>query len=108
MVSFWKVKPARSKKYMEWIKTQPCCLTGFRATEYLGVDPHHEEQEGNSGTSTKACDSRCVPIRHDLHQRMENPGHSRASVWSEYGKSPEEEIERLKALWLQQGNKKFW
>jgi hypothetical protein len=107
MKTNFKVKPARSKKYREWIAKQPCCLTGHRATEYLGVDPHHENRAGESGTSTKPCDSRCVPVRHDLHNLMESPGHSRREVWEKYSKDPEKVIQQMQEKWLQD-HKKFW
>src|SRR6185369_14169729 len=102
----FKTKPARCRAYLDWIATQPCCLTGHRANDYLGVDPHHEEKKGNSGTSTKACDSRAVPIRHDLHVEMENPGSSRAAVWKRYNKDPERVIQQMQERWLTQGGKK--
>jgi hypothetical protein len=108
MITNFKIKPGRSRKFMDWIITQPCCLTGHRATEYLGVDPHHQNRPGESGTSTKPCDSRCVPIRHDLHVEMESPGHSRREVWERFNKDPENIIEQMKAKFLSEGGKKFW
>lgn len=102
-----KSRPSRSKKYQNWIVLQPCCLTGYRATEYLGVDPHHENRPGESGTSTKPCDSRCVPIRHDLHVMMESPGHSRKEVYARYGIDPEQVISKMQEKW-QQDHKIFW
>ncbi len=104
----FKVKPGRNKRYLKRISERPCCLTGDRATDWMGVDPHHEERPGHSGTATKACDSRAVPIRHDLHVKMETPGHSRASVFAEYGIDPEEVIKEMRLLWVEEGNLAFW
>lgn len=107
-MKFPKNKPARNKKYREWIRGQPCCLTGSRATEYMGIDPHHEPESGNSGMGTKCCDSRCLPIRHDLHERMEARDSSRKIVWARHNKDPEIEIQRMRKLWIDSGYDKFW
>lgn len=101
-------KPWRSKKYREYVTTLPCCLTGYRTTEYLGVDPHHQPPKGGGGKSTKVGDDRCIPIRHDLHVRMESPGHSRASVFAEYGVDPERVIDRVRAEWVRRGGRVEW
>lgn len=104
----WKVKPWRCKAYGLYVRTLPCALTGHRATEWMAVDPHHEERPGHSGTGTKACDSRQIPIRHDLHVLMESPGNSRAAVYARYGKDPEEIIGQTQEEWARRGNSKAW
>ena len=100
VVSFWKVIPWRSEAYRDFVISLPCALTGHLATDYLGVDPHHEQRKGHGGKSTKACDSRMIPIRHDLHLRMETRGNSRASVYAEFGKDPEQIVAETQAAWI--------
>jgi hypothetical protein len=99
-----KIKPARSPKYLYWIRRQPCCLTG-RVGEN---EAHHEQRKGHGGKSTTACDSRAVPLYWKLHNKMETPGNSRASVWAEYKVDPEQVIKEMRSKWLKEGNAKFW
>ncbi len=65
-------KPARwrSKKYIEWIKTQPCFLCQAPA------EPHHIKGIGDmSGGGLKAPDWAVMPLCHPCHDRMQrNPG----------------------------------
>ena len=105
---FPKVLPARSKKYMEWISKQPCCLTGMEPHDYQSVDPHHEPVEGAGTMGGKPCDSRCVPVAHYLHCEMEDVNGSRRGVWERYGVDPEQVISAMQTEWLRQGGKKFW
>ena len=83
-------------------------MTGDESTEYLAVDPHPEEVPGNSGMSTKASDERQIPIRHDLHNRMETGGNSRASVYAEYDKDPEQLIRETQAAWQRRFGSRPW
>lgn len=104
----WKVKPWRSPKFGIFVRGLPCALTGDEATEYLAIDPHHEEIPGNSGMSTKASDERQIPIRHDLHVRMESGNNSRASVYEEFGKDPEELILQTQEAWFRKYGSRPW
>lgn len=54
----FKVKPYRDKRYLEWIRSQPCAGCGWPA--HLGnIDAHHVE---TGGTSTKCGDDITVPL----------------------------------------------
>jgi hypothetical protein len=103
-----KDKPWRSVAYTEHVKSLKCCLTGSESTEYLAIDPHHENPKGHGGKSTKCGDERQIPVRHDIHVKMETPGNSRASIYQQYGKDPEEVIAATQAAWLAKGNKAEW
>ena len=103
-----KVKPGRSKRYMEFIREQPCCLTGMVSNDFQTVDPHHEPMPGASTVGSKACDSRCVPVAHGIHLKMHSPGNSRKSIWEHYGVDPEDVIERMRSEWIKNGGLKFW
>lgn len=66
-----KHPPVRDRAYLEYLKTQPCILTGFRATDSEAVDPAHI---GQAGMGMKSGDDEALPIRHSLHARMHNTG----------------------------------
>ena len=53
-------KPSRyvNEAYREFIKKQPCCITGK-----INVDPHHTKSVGSGGS-----DLTLVPLTHELHQ----------------------------------------
>lgn len=104
----WKKRPWRCKAYGKFVITLPCALTGQYANEYMGVDPHHEPEKGNSGISTKASDERQVPIIHALHVRMESQGNSRESVYAEYGKDPEQIIRDTQEAWFAKFHSRPW
>ncbi len=100
--------PHRNKRYMEFVRSNPCCLSGHEGNPYHGIDAHHEPQPGFGTMGGKPCDSRCVPIAHLLHVKMEAPGNSRRAVWEEYGVDPEEVVIEMRERWLDTGGKKFW
>lgn len=54
----------RDRKYLDWLRGEPCILTGFRANEYEAVDPAHM---GTLGRGIKSPDNEALPIRHSLH-----------------------------------------
>jgi hypothetical protein len=60
------LKPVRykNKKYTEYIKHQPCCITGRS-----NVDPHHTKSVGSGGS-----DLTQVPLIHELHQEVHKIG----------------------------------
>lgn len=57
-------------KYLDWLKTQRCVLTGHAATEYDAVDPAHI---GTYGKGLKT-DDEALPLLHSLHARGHNGG----------------------------------
>ncbi|HHQ6611310.1 DUF968 domain-containing protein [Morganella morganii] len=62
-----KLKRWECQKYLQWVKSQPCCVCGQQAD-----DPHHIIGHGTGGTGTKAHDIFTIPlcrIHHDeLHR----------------------------------------
>lgn len=53
-----KQKPFRSRKYLDWVKQQPCIICGAQAD-----DPHHLVGVGGmGGMGTKAPDSMVLPV----------------------------------------------
>jgi len=64
-MSFFKDSPYRNKEYLDWVKEQPCVITGLPAD-----DPHHVIGVGEGGTATKACDLLCFPVIREEHGKF--------------------------------------
>lgn len=99
-----KQKPVRCPAYLSFIRRQPCCLTGREGE----IQSHHQARTGHGGKSRTACDSRAIPVHWKLHNKMESPGNSRASVFAEYKVDPEEVISAMREKWIAEGNEQFW
>lgn len=59
------MKTFRSKKYLEFVRSLPCCICGAMDT----VVPHHTE---TGGVSMKGSDAMTIPLcykHHDEHDR---------------------------------------
>ena len=64
MTAIPKNPPLRDRKYLDWLRTQPCILTGLHATEADAVDPMHI---GTAGRGIKSPDDEAIPVMHFLH-----------------------------------------
>lgn len=68
-----KPKRYENKEYREYIKQQPCCVTGMmivnQDTGKTESDPHHTISKGAGGG-----DLSCVPLLHELHQECHSTG----------------------------------
>ena len=68
-------KPLRyeNKAYVEYVKQQPCCVTGMiivnQDSGKIESDPHHTTSKGAGGS-----DLSCVPLLHELHQECHTIG----------------------------------
>jgi 5-methylcytosine-specific restriction endonuclease McrA len=67
-----KQKPFRSKKYLKWVKTLPCCICGLD-----GCDPHHAIGMKLGGMGTKAPDDMVMPLCRKCHSDM----HNKPQLW---------------------------
>ena len=68
-----KVKPFRSRKYLDWVKQQPCVLCGAPAD-----DPHHIISVGGmSGMGMTAPDSMVIPVCRQHHDEI----HRTPELW---------------------------
>ena len=65
-MSLFKQLPMRSEDYRDWVKQQPCVLTGI---EPAG-DCHHIISVGEGGAGTKACDLLSFPVTRESHQKF--------------------------------------
>ncbi len=67
-----KQKAFRSKKYLKWVKSQPCMMSGQPAD-----DAHHGIGLKLGGMGTKAPDSACMPLIRAHHSEM----HLKPELW---------------------------
>lgn len=69
-----KLTTWKSKKYLAWIKTQPCAVCGDPS------EPHHIKGVGHmSGTGLKCSDLLVIPLCHFHHSEM----HSNPDYWQD-------------------------
>lgn len=68
-MSLQKPKTYRSEKYLKFVRSLPCCVSGSS----LDVQTHHLFK---SGTALKGDDLSCIPIRADLHAELHQIGWS--------------------------------
>lgn len=68
-----KKNPIRDKKHLEWLKTQPCIITGHLGDDYNAIDPMHI---GTLGKGIKSGDDEALPVLHSLHHE----GHLRGEM----------------------------
>jgi hypothetical protein len=61
----------RDRAYLDWLRMQPCILTGQRGNDSEAVDPAHI---GQAGMGMKAGDDLALPVIHGLHLAMHNEG----------------------------------
>lgn len=64
-----KTSPIRSKKYLDWVKSQPSVISGRPAD-----DPHHLIGHGQGGMGTKVTDYWTFPLTRDEHTQLHNMG----------------------------------
>lgn len=57
-------------EFREWLRWQPCEVTGFLATERGQVHPAHVRSWGSSGMDAE----NIIPLRWDLHAEQHNLG----------------------------------
>ena len=67
------MKPHRDRRYLDYLRTCPCVVTGRYATESMAVDPAHI---GPHGMGQKTDDYYAIPLLHEVHQRCHQQGES--------------------------------
>jgi len=67
VVSNWKVKTPRDKKYLAWIRTQNSCISG----DSPPCEAHHTNLSGG-GMGIKGSDYEAVPLTFFEHKQMDN------------------------------------
>lgn len=71
MIGNPKNPPLRDRKYLDYLRTQPCLITGGRTNDYEAVDPCHI---GTAGKGLKSPDNEALPISHWRHVEMHSRG----------------------------------
>jgi hypothetical protein len=56
------VPPVRDRKYIEWVRTQPCAV----CSSFRWIEAAHT---GGRGLGQKADDTRCIPLCRAHHQK---------------------------------------
>lgn len=59
-----KNPPLRDRKYLDWLRHQPCILSGQHGNDNEAVDPMHI---GTAGKGIKSGDDEVLPVLHSLH-----------------------------------------
>lgn len=75
-----KSKAWRSKKYLDFIRSRPCCVSGAE----VNVIAHHVRCLGHGGMGLKPPDYCCVPLTQELHQELHDKGER--TFWDKYQK----------------------
>lgn len=91
-----KPQSKRNKPYRMWIASLPCCVSGYKHPSELN-DPHHVPLDGHGAKGSKTDDTRCIPLRHDLHVEAHNSG--KISFAEKYGLDYELLIAAYNRLW---------
>lgn len=68
---FPKPQALRDREYLDWLRTQPCIITGLLGNEHQAVDPAHI---GTAGRGLKSPDNEALPLAHSLHTMAHNRG----------------------------------
>lgn len=65
---FPKERAARDRAYLDWVRGQPCVVTGM-----YGVEAHHVIGHGRCGT-VKTSDYLAIPLTREMHRRLHDKG----------------------------------
>lgn len=65
-------KPIRrlDPKYIAWLHSQPCVVTG----QAVRIEANHIRQEGHGGVGTKPDDRRALPMTREVHREYHDIG----------------------------------
>lgn len=74
-----KVKKTRDKKHLKWVRTLPCCVSGFIGP----VEAAHIRSGTEGGTGLKPGDNWVVPLNHARHNLQHSIGEK--SFWGPHG-----------------------
>lgn len=66
-----KTQIIRDRKYLEWLKTQPCAFTCLPGNDNDAIDPMHI---GTLGKGIKSSDDEAIPCLHSIHQEAHQKG----------------------------------
>lgn len=61
----------RDRKYLDWLRTQPCLVSGVHGTDFEAVEAAHI---GTRGKAIKSSDDEAIPLLHSIHARCHAKG----------------------------------
>ncbi len=73
-LQFPKPVTLRNRRYLDWLRTQPCIVTGMYGNEFNAVDPAHIRANGSGGMGVKPADDLALPLLHSEHVRQHQIG----------------------------------
>ena len=73
---FFRTPPLRDRKWLDFLQTQPCIVTGLK-----GAEPAHLRLLGAGGTGVKPPDNLVLPLHHELHRRQSTEGEGAVWLW---------------------------
>lgn len=76
MPPVYKIDKVEDRAYLDWLRTQPCIITGLYGNDNETIDPAHLGSKRNHG------DDEALPVLHRFHAI----GHQKSEVamWREY------------------------
>lgn len=88
MMTFFKTVHWQSRKYLDWISSQPCCICQRPGPN----DPHHYQARGEGIMGGKVSDDKAVPLCHEHHLSVHNNGRN---IWLRWLVDPPHIIAKL-------------
>lgn len=81
-------KIGKHKKYLEYLHTLPCVVTGCEPYGYSDIVAHHIclDSYGLRGIGSKVSDYRAIPLEAATHMRLHHVGER--VFWEEVGINP--------------------
>ena len=96
MKSCVKIKSWRNKKYLEYIRQQPCLICGI-----IPSQSHHIQTKNNHGTALKPGDYWCIPLCLGCHQMLHFVG--KKTFLKRHGIDVFQELFRMVSGYLKKG-----
>lgn len=84
-----KRRSYRSPRYMEFIRSLPCVVTGME-NGYTDIVAHHVRMGAGAGVGQKPSDYWCLPLDAKEHTKLHQVGEAR--YWQGHGVNPHELI----------------
>ena len=82
-----KDKPIRNRRYLDWVKSLPSCVSGMPSD-----DPHHIIGVGRGKMGGKDCDLLTMPVTRFEHQEIHN--HPTEEQWKHVALTLREAVKR--------------
>ena len=98
MTAMFKVPLVRDRKWLDYLKTQPCVVTGWRHD----TEPAHLRLLGSGGTGIKPSDNRALSLYFRLHREQSKHGEGASWIrWTrEYPEYAARLAEKYPELWF--------